>query len=44
MATGEVGARDDDGEDGTVQDSAFKVEETGEYDDGLGRMRDGEVA
>ena len=33
--TGEVGARVDVGEDGTVQGSAFKAEETGEFGDGL---------
>ena len=33
--TGEIGARDDDGEDGTVQGSAFKAEETGEYRDAI---------
>ena len=41
--TGEVGARVDVCEDGTVQASAFKVEETGEYGGGFGRMGDGEL-
>ena len=37
----EVGARDDDQEEGTVQASVFKAEETGKCGDGSG---DGESA
>ena len=40
----EVGARDDGGDDGTVQAPAFKAEEIGECGDGLGRMGEGELA
>ena len=39
----EVGATDDDGK-GSAQASAFKVEETGEFGDGSGRMGEGELA
>ena len=42
--TGEVGASIDIGENVTVQASAFKAEETGEYGDGLWRRGDGELA
>ena len=42
-ATSEVGERDGDGEDGTVQASAFKAEETDDCGDGLGRMGEGEL-
>ena len=36
--TKEVGARDDNDEDGTVQASAFKAEETGQFGDDCSRM------
>ena len=39
--TSEVWARADDGDDGTVQASAFKAEETVECDDVVSRMGDG---
>ena len=42
--TGEIGARVDVGEDSTVQASAFRAEETGEFSDSFGRMGDGELA
>ena len=42
--TGEVGARVGVGEDGTVKESAFKAEVTGEYGDGFVRMGDEELA
>ena len=34
----------DDGDEGTVQTSAFEAEEADEYGDVLGRMREGESA
>ena len=34
----------DDGDDGTVQASAFNAEEAGECSDGLGRIGEGESA
>ena len=34
----------DDGDEGTVQASAFKAEEAGEYGDVLGRIGEGELA
>ena len=40
----EVGARVNADEDGTVQASAFKAEETGECDDGLSRTGYWELA
>ena len=42
--TGEVGARNDDGEDGTVQASCYKAEETGEFGDDFDRMGNVELA
>lgn len=44
VLTRKIGARNDDGDNGTVQASTFKAEETGGCSGGLGRMEDGELA
>ena len=40
----EMGARDDDGREGTALASAFKAEETGKCSDCSGRIGEGELA